>query len=130
MKKLFITLALAAGLLFVQNASAQAPVRIKPPKGVTPVVVNGVTGTEGATYVIKAKGGQNMTLNLTPASGAGIKVEADRSYGHVVLLKDKKGGTYKVGIEESGDCTIFIGATKRKSVPFTLSVRFTKLADI
>src|SRR6266853_1557484 len=109
MSKLFITLAIGVLLTVVQNASAQTAARIKFAKGQSSTVVQGVTGENGVSYVIRVKGGQKIILNLTPATGAGIKVEADRTYGHVVLLTGKKGGNYSVDTDEPGDCTIFIG---------------------
>jgi hypothetical protein len=69
-------------------------------------------------------------LTLTPRSGVGIKVETDGTYGHQVLLREERGGTYEVGLEESGDYTIFLGSINGKSAPFTLTVKITKLADI
>jgi hypothetical protein len=125
--KLFIALAIGVVLFAAQSSSAQTDTRIKFGKGQSSTIVNGVTGMDGASYVIRLKGGQKMILNLTPATGAGIKVEADRMYGHVVLATGKKGGNYIAYTDEPGDCTIFIGATKHRSIPFTLAVTVVKM---
>jgi hypothetical protein len=60
----------------------------------------------------------------------GIKVETEGSYGHQVLLREEGGGVYEVGLEESGDYTIFIGSIGGKPVSFTLAVAIRRLADI
>ena len=130
MRHLFITL--AVGILFIaaQESSAQEPKRIQFAKGKNSAMVQGTTGNHGTTYVVRAKSGQKLVLTLTPRSGVGIKVEMDGSYGQQVLLREERGGTYEVGLEESGDYTIFLGSTNGKSAPFTLTVKITKLADI
>jgi hypothetical protein len=46
------------------------------------------------------------------------------------LLREEKGGTYEVGLEENGNYTIFIGSPNNKSMAFTLTVSIIKLADI
>jgi hypothetical protein len=46
------------------------------------------------------------------------------------LLREERGGTYEIGLEESGDYTIFLGSTSGASVPFTLTVKIARLADI
>jgi hypothetical protein len=38
---------------------------------------------------------------MTPASNS-IKVETDGADGQQVLLREERGGTYEVGLEESG----------------------------
>lgn len=130
MKKLLITLTIGVVLFAVQAASAQTAQRIQFAKGKSSAVVKGTTGEYGVTYVVRAKSGQKLVLTLTPASGVGIKVETDGTDGQSVLLREEKGGTYEVGLEESGDYTIFIGSTKNRSTAFTLTVKITKLADI
>ena len=117
-------------LIAVQTASSQEPKRVQFAKGKNSAVVQGTTGNHGTTYVVRARSGQKLVLTLTPRAGVGIKVETNGSYGHQVLLREERGGTYEVGLEESGDYTIFLGATNRKSTPFTLTVKITKLSDI
>lgn len=112
------------------SVTAQTPQRIKFAKGRNSVVVKGTTGSNGVTYLLRANSGQKLILKLNPSSGAGIKVETDGSFGHQVLLDEEKGGTYQVGLEESGDCAIFIGSTNGKSVSFTLTIRIARMTDI
>ena len=71
-----------------------------------------------------------MILRLSPASRVGIKVEHDGRYGQEVLLRETRGGTYKVGLEESGDYTIFVGSNNNWPAAFTLTISFVKMADI
>lgn len=112
------------------SANAQSPTRIQFAKGKSSAVVKGSTGQYGVTYFIRARSGQKIVLDLSPASKVGIKVETNGRYGQTVLLREERGGHHEVGLEESGDYTIFIGSTNNKPVPFTLNVRITKLADI
>lgn len=131
MKKI-ISLALIT-IMFVFTCgvhAAQSPTRIQFGKGKGSATVKGNTGSYGVTYVVRAKSGQKMVLNLTPNSKVGIKVETNGSFGETVLLREEKGGTYEIGLEESGDYTIFIGSTNNKPISFTLTVKITKLADI
>ena len=116
-------------LAFGINMSAQTA-RIQFAKGKSSATVNGKTGTYGVTYVVRARSGQKLILTLSPEADVGIKVETDGKYGQQVLLREEKGGTYEVGLEESGDYTIFIGSTNDSSVPFTLTVKIGRLADI
>jgi hypothetical protein len=112
------------------QAKAQTPIRIQFAKGKSSAVVKGTTGSYGVTYVVRARAGQKLVLNLTPTSKVGIKVETVGTYGEMVLLREEKGGTYEIGLEENGDYTIFIGSTGNKPVSFTLTVKITKLTDI
>ena len=112
------------------QAEAQTPKRIQFAKGRNSTVIKGTTGGHGITYVVRARSGQKLVLNLTPASTVGIKVETVGTYGEMVLLREQSGGSYEVGIEESGDYTIFVGSLGRNPVTFTLTVKITKLADI
>ena len=130
MKHLFITLIIALVFVVVQAASAQEPKRIQFAKGKNSAVVTGTTGKFGTTYVVRAKSGQQLVLTLTPKTGVGIKVETTGSYGEQVLLREERGGTYEVGLEETGDYTIFLGSTGRTPAGFTISVKITKMADI
>jgi hypothetical protein len=111
-------------------ASPQASRRIQFAKGQTSVVVRGTTGNYGANYVVSGKSGQKLIFKLAPIAGIGIKVEREGPNGRMVLLEEEKGGTYEVGLEESGDCEILIGSTGKSPVSFTLTVKIAKLTDI
>ena len=117
-------------VLFAGAASAQSEKRIQFAKGKSSAVLTGSTGSTGTTYVVRARSGQKIILTLTPARGVGIKVEHDGQYGQEVLLKEDRGGTYEVGLEDSGDYTIFLGSTNGKSAAFTLTVKIVKMTDI
>ena len=131
MKKTVGAFILIVTLTISQNlATAQNPQRIQFAKGQSSAVVKGTTGSSGANFVVRAKSGQKLILNLAPTSGVGIKVETDGTNGHMVLLHEEKGGTYEVGLEETGDYSIHIGSTSDKSVSFTLSVKITRMTDI
>jgi len=118
------------GFIYGVQAKAQTLKQIQFAKGKSSATVKGNTGNYGVTYVVRAKSGQKLILNLLPISKVGIKVETNGSYGEMVLLREEKGGTYEVGLEESGDYTIFIGSTNNQPVSFTLTVKIAKLADI
>jgi hypothetical protein len=132
MKKLMSVALMCLTFVFTCEVPAQdqTPIRIQFAKGKSAAVVKGTTGRYGVTYVVRAKSGQKLVLNLTPASKVGIKVETERADGLMVLLREERGGTYEVGLEESGDYTIFVGSTNNTPVAFTLTVKITKLADI
>lgn len=124
-----------ASLLFVviatfNLANAQSPTRIQFAKGKNSAVVKGTTGEYGVTYVVRARSGQKIVLDLSPTSKIGIKVETNGRYGQSVLLREESGGHYEVGLEENGDYTIFVGSTTNRPINFTLTVKITKLADI
>lgn len=121
---------LAIVVSFAHSISAQTPKRIQFAKGKSSATVQGVTGTTGVTYVVRAKSGQKLVISLAPASKLGIKVETDGTYGHQVLLSEEQGGTYEVGLEENGDYTIFVGSTNNRSMSFTLTVKIEKLTDV
>jgi hypothetical protein len=112
------------------GAQAQTLKRIQFAKGKTAATVKGNTGTYGVSYIVRAKSGQKLVLDLAPAQKVGIKVETKGRFGETVLLREERGGIYEVGLEESGDYTIFIGSTAGAPVSFTLTVKITKLADI
>ena len=131
MKRAFISLALLlASGVFIATASAQRPIRIQFAKGASSTVVKGSTGTTGTTYVIRAKSGQKIVIDLSPTSRVGIKIEHDGRFGQEVMLREEQGGHYEVGLEESGDYTIFVGSTSGKPVNFNMTVRVTKMTDI
>jgi hypothetical protein len=119
-----------AAFFLVQNVYGQDATRIQFAKGKTSAVVQGTTGSYGKTYVVRARGGQKIILTVTPRTGVGVKVETNGSYGEQVLLREERGGTYEVGLEESGDYTIFLGSTNGKSAAFTLTVKIVKMMDI
>jgi hypothetical protein len=112
------------------SSAVSGQTRIQFEKGKSSAVVKASTGTNGVYYVVRAKSGQKIVLTLTPVSNVGIKVETDGSDGQQVLLREEKGGTYEVGLEESGDYTIFIGSINHKAVAFTLTVKITKMTDV
>jgi len=115
---------------FIGTASAQRPIRIQFAKGASSTAVKGSTGTTGTTYIIRARSGQKIIIDLTPTSRVGIKVEHDGRFGQEVMLREEKGGHYEIGLEESGDYTIFVGSTSGKPVNFNMTVRVTKMTDI
>ena len=121
----------AAALIFWSaDLSAQTPKRIEFAKGKSSATVQGTTGQTGATYMVRARSGQKLVLTLSPRSGVGIKVETIGRFGDMVLLREERGGTYEVGLEETGEYTIFVGTTSGKSAAFTLSVRIVRMTDI
>ena len=117
-------------LIYGVQAKAQTLKRIQFAKGKSSAMVKGNTGRYGISYVVRANSGQKLVLNLTPIKEVGIKVETKGTYGETVLLNEEIGGTYEVGLEESGEYTIFIGSTNNLPVLFTLTVKIAKLADI
>lgn len=132
MKKVVILVPLLTAfiLAFGGAVKAQTTKRINFGKGKSSAVVQGNTGSYGVTYVLKAKSGQKLILKLSPTSKVGIKVETDGRYGHTVLLREEKGGSYEVGLEESGEYTIFVGSSNSKPIQFTLTIQIRKLTDI
>ena len=132
MKKTIILSVMLFTFAFIYGigANAQTPKRIQFGKGKSSATIKGNTGNYGVTYVVRAKSGQKLIINLTPTEEVGIKVETIGTYGEMVLLREEQGGTYEIGLEESGDYTIFIGSTTGKPVSFTLSVKITKMTDI
>jgi hypothetical protein len=121
---------IALAFIYGIQAKAQTLKQIQFAKGKSSATVKGNTGRYGISYVVTAKSGQKLVLNLTPIKEVGIKVETKGTYGKMVLLREEKGGTYEVGLEESGDYTIFIGSLNNQPVSFTLTVKIAKLADI
>lgn len=131
MKYTSIMIGVFAGLLLlIGSVAVSAQTRIQFEKGRSSATVKASTGTSGVYYTVRARSGQKIVLTLTPVSNLGIKVETDGPDGQEVLLREERGGTYEVGLEESGDYTIFIGSINHRSVQFTLTVKITKLADI
>ena len=130
MQKPGILLALLITLVVIGAVQAQDSKRIQFARGKNSAVVKGSTGSTGATYVVKARSGQKLILNLTPTSKVGIKVETEGADGETVLLREERGGTFEVGLEEDGDYTIFVGSTENEPVSFTLTVKITNMTDI
>lgn len=132
MKKVMIlSLLLVSFALICTESKAQTTKRIEFAKGKNSAVVKGTTGIYGVTYVVRAKSGQKLVLNLTPAAKVGIKVETnDGRYWQKVLLREERGGIYEIGLEETGDYTIFVGSTGKQPASFTLTVKITKMTDI
>ena len=129
-EKIILSLLLIATLLInAGDANAQAIKRIQFAQGKSSAAVKGTTESDGVSYVVRARSGQKLVLNLTPTANVGIKVEKGAD-GSEVLLREERGGTYEVGLEESGDYTIFISSINNKPVSFTLTVKITKLADM
>ena len=108
----------------------QTEKRITFAKGKSSAVVKGNTGQSGTYYVVRARQGQMLTLDVSPAAKVGVKVETDGRYGHSVLLREEHGGRFEIGLEEAGDYTIFIGSLNGKPVSFNMTVSIRKLADI
>jgi hypothetical protein len=128
MKKIISLALILMTLAFFSAAEADAQTRIQFAKGKNSATVRGRTGSTGVYYDLRVKGGQKMAVNLSPGSKVGIKVEKDG--GSEVLLREERGGSYELYFEEGGDISIFVGSTSGGSVPFTLTVKITKLADI
>lgn len=112
------------------GVSAQSVKRIQFAKGSSSATVKGSTGSIGAVYVIGARSGQKVIITVTPRTGVGVKVEHDSRFGHEILLREERGGTYEVGLEESGDYTIFLGSTSGLSAAFTMTLKIVKMTDI
>lgn len=132
MKKI-ITLALILTSFVITHTTqiiAQKPKEIRFSKGKVSAVIKGNTGEYGITYFVNAKAGQKLVLTLTPTNKVGIKVETLNNHGQIVLLREEQGGTYQIGLETNGVYTIFVGSTISVPVPFTLTVKIGKLADI
>ncbi len=131
MKNAFITLIFLAAIFLIVTDGANAQTRIQFEKRKSAATVKGSTGEFGTSYIVRAKSGQKITLTLTPAKGVGIKVTSpDGRYNENVLLKQTRGGTYVIGLDETADYTIFLGSTGRKPAAFTLTVSVTKMTDI
>ena len=132
MKKILSLSLMLIGFVIIcgVQAKAQIPKRIQFAKGKNSATIKGNTGSYGVAFVVRARSGQKLVLNLSPASKVGIKVETRGKYGEMVLLREERGGAFEVGLEESGDFTIFIGSTDNQPVSFTLTVKIAKLADI
>ena len=127
---LMTVIALVAAVSFSGGVNGQAVKRIEFEKGKSSATVRGETRKNGTTYVVRARAGQKLVLTLGPRAGVGIKVEGSGRFGHAVLLREERGGTYTVGLEESGEYTILVGSTNQRSLPFTLSVRIDRMTDI
>ena len=130
MKNKLVLFSTAAIFFAVAVTNAQPPKRIEFAKGRNAAVVQGGTGAYGKTYVVRAQGGQKIVLTLTPRTGVGLKVETTGTYGEQVLLREERGGTYEIGLEETGDYTIFLGSINGRPAAFSLTVKIVKMTDI
>lgn len=127
MTKLLITLAIGIIFFAVQNSSAQTATRIQFAKGTNLAVLKGKTRSQGVTYIVRAKKGQKMILNLVPTSNVGISVQTtlkSEEEGNV-LLEGQTGGDYELDLQDSCDYKIIIGSDSDKPIPFTLTVEIT-----
>ena len=129
MRKL-IYIALIVTALSASVAYGQKETRIEFAKGKSSATVKGNSGQNGIYYVLRAKQGQMLVLDVAPASKVGVKVESNGRFGHQVLLREERGGHFEVGLEEAGDYTIFIGSLNGRPVQFTLTVAIRRLTDI
>jgi len=123
-KKVLITIGLGIFLFSVQTAFAQAPQRIQFAKGMNLAVLKGKTRSQGVAYIVKAKAGQKMILNLVPASNITISVQTtlkSEEEGNV-LLDGQAGGDYELELPDTCDYKIIIGSDSDQPVPFTLTV--------
>ena len=129
MKRL-IFIALMVTALSASAAFGQDEKRIEFAKGKSSATVKGNSGQTGVYYVVRAKQGQMLVLDVAPASKVGVKVETNGRHGHQILLREERGGHFEVGLEEPGDYTIFVGSLNGKPAPFTLTVKIRRLTDI
>lgn len=129
MKSIFLTASMILAA-FAATATGQAEKRITFAKGKSSAVVKGNTGRHGIYYVVRARQGQMLTLDVSPAARVGVRVEFSGRFGHSVLLREEHGGRFEIGLEEAGDHTIFIGSLNGKPVQFSMTVSIRKLADI
>lgn len=108
----------------------QEPERIQFGKGKRSIVVKASTGNNGTSYVVRARSGQMLILDLDPLKKVGIKVWTKGRFGEMVMLHEERGGRFEIGLEESGDYIIFIGPTTKRPVRFTLAISTRGLSDI
>lgn len=130
LKTLFAFAIINIALSFTVQANAQTPQRIQFAKGKNSATLSGLTGRYGANYILRAKSGQKIVLNLKSAAKVGVKVETVGRFGEMVLLQEDSVGIYEIGLEETGEYTILIGSGSHKPVRFTLTVTIVKLADV
>lgn len=115
-------------MAFLCPGKAKAQTRIQFAKGRNSATVRGKTGSYGVYYVVRARAGQKISLDLSPVKNVGIEVENAR--GDDILLREESGGVYEVYLEEGGDITILVRTVSGKSVPYSLTVKITKISDI
>lgn len=129
-KTAIIALLVTFVLNFGIQTNAQSLKRIRFGRGKSSATVKGNTGNYGVMYVVRARAGQKLVLTLSPARGVGIKVDRGGRYETEVFLRKERGGTFVVGLEETGEYTIFIGSTAGEPVSFTLTVKIEQMTDI
>jgi len=98
-----LMLMMAVGMLVAAPLNAQGERWIQFPKGKSSTVVKGSTGTSGVAYVLRARSGQKIVLDLTPANGVGVKVETHRRYGQMVLPPHRSGRQSEVRLAATRD---------------------------
>ena len=130
MKKVISLFLLTVTLFFANGfeANAQIGKRIQFAKGKSSATVRGMTEKYGSYYNLRVKSGQKLLLNLSPARGVGIRVE--RADGSELFLRQEHGGIHEVYFEEGGEISILLGSINGKSVPYTLTVKITRMTDI
>jgi len=129
MKKIISLALILMTFVFFSPNETNAQVRIKFAKGSNSATVRGETGSYAELYVLRHRGGQKLAINLSPnSSKIGISVQNDA--GDEVLLREYRGGYYEIYLEDSGDARITIRTNNGKSVPYTLTVTVTNIADI
>jgi hypothetical protein len=130
MKKVISLFLLTVTLFFANGFEAKAQIgkRIQFAKGKSSATVKGTTEKYGSYYNLRVKGGQKLLLNLSPARGVGIRVE--RADGSELFLRQEHGGIHEVYFEEGGEISILLGSINGKSVPYTLTVKITRMTDI
>jgi hypothetical protein len=128
MKKIIGLILVLIALTFVSGIEANAQMRIQFAKGKSAATVRGNTGSYGVYYTLRARGGQKIALDFSPAAKLGVKVE--REGGDEVLLRAERGGFYEIYLEEGGNFSIFVGSRSGDPVSFSLTVKITKMTDV
>ncbi len=120
----------AVALIFAAFGLGQEPERIQFGKGKHSTVVKASTGNNGTSYVVRARSGQMLILDLDPLKKVGLKVWTKGRFGEMVMLREERGGHFEIGLEETGDYILFVGPTTKQPVRFTLGISTRRLSDI
>lgn len=125
-KSYFLLLMLTAFLAFASNVSAQTKVRVKFAKGATSAALKGtITGYKYIDYIVAAKSGQTMSVNLktsNPASGFYMY------YSDMKEVDGISGGkelTRNVDVDDNYTIRVILprsAARRKESANFTLNV--------